>query len=153
MVERVQNGERGRINLGCQEKERVAWPIQNLPKLKDNVNEASTFLYLLANSWEEVIYIDWLDIDLKFWHLVIYFPLHIRNNTVEGGNLLQSFCKMFSASSTGHWAVLWLTYCPSKRGNFQKTYYKTFLTSCRHRLQSWAFILSMFTGNKHCTGI
>ena len=42
------------------------------------------------------------------------------------------FCKLFSESSTGHLAILKLPCCPSKqKGNFQKTYYKTFKTSGR----------------------
>ena len=54
--------------------------------------------------------------------------------TVCCGNLFRRFCNMFSESSPGHWAVLQLPCCPSKQGNFQKTYYKTFGSSYRPRL-------------------
>ena len=45
------------------------------------------------------------------------------------------FCNIFSESSTGSWAELQLPYCPSMQGNFQKTCYKTYFSTCCPRLQ------------------
>ena len=64
----------------------------------------------------------------------IPFRRCIQVSTGWGVHLFRRFCKMFSESSPGCWAVLQLSCCPSKQGNFQKTYYKTFGTSCRPRL-------------------
>ena len=36
-------------------------------------------------------------------------------STVWGGNILKRFCKMFTQSSTGRWAVLQLPCCPCKQ--------------------------------------
>ena len=40
--------------------------------------------------------------------------------TVWGDNLLKRFCKMFSESSPGRWAVLRLLCCPSKPGELSE---------------------------------
>ena len=53
------------------------------------------------------------------------------HDTVWGIRLWKRFCKMFSESSTGRWAALQLPCCPSKQGNFQRTFYNTFFTTWR----------------------
>ena len=61
--------------------------------------------------------------------------------TVWGGRLWKRFCEMFSETSAGSWAVLQLPCCPSKQyGNFQNTFFKTFLTTCRPSLYRWCTI-------------